>query len=617
MKKIHNRSQSQTRTVKLKRVPANFGWLLLKKLSGVLSSSLPAEFGSELDYAVRNRAAGTYLELAGTWTPQRMWSELGGTNAQGVLTKRKEISDLASCYLLTKLLAKWPDLNISTPQSRRDDAYKLFHELEARPRPIASWVVSDPVIQRMRQNLSRMLGSAPNAEEIAEASRHGPGSTDSIPYKLRSTYFKYLRWPYTVTTGAYGLLKTVISTDERWYGALEQSYRTELDIPAWAILDRKKFWSTVLRKVEANVVVTVPKDAAKDRLIAKEPTGNVFLQLGIGSIMKSRMRPYVNLTDQRTNQRLAREGSSNSSVDSPCTFDLSNASDTIHKDVVETVLPRDWFELLCSVRSEWGALPNGCFAYRKMSSMGNATTFELESALFMSLLLSISQLYGIPEDRSKINVFGDDLVFPRYLAPIVSLYLSALGFVVNRSKSFSEGSFMESCGCDYWSGVNIRPVFLRETPTTLQQLLSIRNRLNRWFALIHGTEMPVAIDDFFLKYIEGECYMAEGPETDTEFDTYWHVHYGRTTDVKFCAYVPVVPRIPGKDLWFRKLMHDLRSHQDAEAAGSRFDVLGDAAGIRKTWRTLCVRTYYTDMDGRSQDHCRPPWEEIPQRANNP
>lgn len=614
--KYHNRSQSRSHKPQTKRVPADFGWVLLRLLLKELSSSLPEEFVNDYTFAIRHRDGELYMKLMGKWTPQSIWSACGDTTGEAANKVVMKVN-LASCYLITKLLAKWPGLEVKSERQRVADAYQLFSKLEERPRPAAAWDLTDPVILRMRALLTEWLGIAPNAEEIAEVARHGPGSTTGVPYRYRSNYYKFLRWPYHVSAGAHGLLKAVIQSDERWCGALEQSYRTTFDLPAWSILNRKEFWKSVLTHRESNIIVTVPKDAAKNRLIAKEPTGNVYLQLGVGSIMKARLRRIVDLTDQRTNQRLAKEGSLSSSSVAPCTFDLSNASDTIQYDVVQTLLPPDWFQLLCCIRSEWGEIPGrASYPYRKMSSMGNATTFELESAIFMSLLLAVSMLYGnYYEDRPKINVFGDDLVFPRYLAPTVSMYLSALGFEVNHSKSFVAGSFMESCGHDYWDGTNIRPVFLRETPACVPSLLSARNRLHRWFSVIWGTNIPHSVEEYILSYIRDRDSVPVGPETDDEFDTYLHAFSGRRFDVSFQSYVRVVPRDSGKDLWFRKLMHDLRSHQDNVAAGSRFDVTGEEGGaIRKTWRSLCVRTYYTDMDGSAQDFARPAWEEIPRVA---
>jgi len=76
-------------------------------------------------------------------------------------------------------------------------------------------------------------------------------------------------------------------------------------------------WFTI---VPGNKVVTVPKNSKTDRIIAIEPTMNMYIQKGLGGCIRNCLRRVgVDLNDQTKNQRLAREGSLSGSL---CTLDL-------------------------------------------------------------------------------------------------------------------------------------------------------------------------------------------------------------------------------------------------------------------------------------------------------
>jgi hypothetical protein len=62
-----------------------------------------------------------------------------------------------------------------------------------------------------------------------------------------------------------------------------------------------------------------------------------------------------------------------------------------------------------------------------------------------------------------VSVYGDDIIIPTYAYEHLIQLLTALGFVINRDKSFGTGAFRESCGADYYYGINVRPFFLKES----------------------------------------------------------------------------------------------------------------------------------------------------------
>lgn len=253
--------------------------------------------------------------------------------------------------------------------------------------------------------------------------------------------------------------------------------------------------------VRGNRFTTVPKDCTKDRGIAVEPSVNVFYQLGYGRTIRARLKNVgINLTDgQAIHKRLACEASISGKF---ATLDLSNASDTICRNLVRLLLPHKWFRVLDDLRSKRTLFRNKWHLLEKFSSMGNGFTFELETLIFLGLILALRDDLA---PGKNVFVYGDDIIVPTEVSKDVIAVLSFFGMSVNKTKSFVDGPFRESCGGDYFEGVDVRPHFLEESPDEPQQLISLANGLRRiapsdsrrrivfrsWLAVLDG--LPVAI----------------------------------------------------------------------------------------------------------------------------
>jgi len=61
----------------------------------------------------------------------------------------------------------------------------------------------------------------------------------------------------------------------------------------------------------------------------------------------------------------------------------------------------------------------------------------------------------------RVRVYGDDIIVPVEYVQSVMQALETFGFRVNKSKSFWNGKFRESCGRDYYDGQDISLVRLR------------------------------------------------------------------------------------------------------------------------------------------------------------
>lgn len=549
--KIGNRSLGSSH-----RLPANFCWRVFGILLEELATQVTKTCASDLRGILRKRDAAGYIAY-------------GDLNGLQSMTRwgRPEPGNPASVRLLCSVLRKHIKLETVPPARRKSEAIQRSVDCDQRIK-LAEDLESDPVLVAAREFCQATLGSAPDVDSIAVSARHGPGSSVRNDFAHRSGYFKYSNWPYAVTPRAKDLLIDVIKLDPRWVGSLEDDYRKRYRIPPWNVLNQDVFWANVVNdSYNFNRLTSVPKDGTKDRPIAIEPEGNLFLQLGIDGIFRSRLRAVGNsIDDQSRNRELALSGSADGTL---ATIDLSDASDTVSLDICQKLLSPEWFRLLCRVRSPFGELPEGTgWRYAKMSSMGNATTFVLETLLFLSLSKGISTVYGRRSDR--VAVFGDDIICEAYLYNHHLAYLQAFGFRPNAQKSFGEGRVRESCGIDAFDGVDIRPVFLKEDPSNAMEVYRDRNRLHRWFRCHTGSD-SWRLDGLYLDCLPLAPHC--GPETDDEFDTYWHV-----PDFPRIAFTSITRRsceIRAEKLGFRKLMHDLYS---CTSEGGRFAVQEASVG---------------------------------------
>lgn len=221
----------------------------------------------------------------------------------------------------------------------------------------------------------------------------------------------------------------------------------------------------------------VPKNAKTDRTICTEPHLNIFYQLGVGKLLRKKLRKIgINLNDQaELNSFLAQKAYEWGLA----TIDLSAASDTIARVLVELLLPERWVHLLYLGRTDTTMLKDGERIHlEKWSSMGNGYTFELETLIFWAL----SQVAA--GSGELVYAYGDDIICPQRHANAVVELLEFSGFRVNEEKSFLSGCFFESCGTDWFLGEDVRPVYFRAEVKSQEDLTDAQilnaNQLRRY-----------------------------------------------------------------------------------------------------------------------------------------
>lgn len=236
-----------------------------------------------------------------------------------------------------------------------------------------------------------------------------------------------------------------------------------------------------LKPVKGNVLFTVEKSSTIDRVACKEPELNMYCQKAVGDFFRrSLRRKGIDLNDQKINQDLARLGSIDGSL---ATLDLSSASDSVTKQIVIELLPLDWTLLLFDLRSPFTCVDGIWHENEMISSMGNGFTFELESLIFWALIKATMSALAV---RGTVGVYGDDLICPSGLSEHLITVLNYFGFSINEKKSFWTGSFRESCGKHWNSGLDVTPFFVKSVPLTVPEWCNLLNSLRRWAHSISG-----------------------------------------------------------------------------------------------------------------------------------
>jgi len=352
-----------------------------------------------------------------------------------------------------------------------------------------SW--DDELIGEFKNQLSRLLYPRPDSSfeyyEILSEARNGPGA--SINVSGCDGYSKLFSSKGSCTSPFLSkYMEYFFSSNPRWRDAL--SFRHE------------QYGDPEI--VEGSKLSFVPKNRDIMRSICTEPSLNMFYQLGLGTLLERRLKSYsgIDLSSQPgKNRLLAERGSIDGSF---ATIDLASASDTISVSLLREVLPRSLFETLMKLRCKQTTFRKESVALHMVSTMGNGFTFPLQTIIFTCAVLAVYRIHGIDtmhpfgESLGNYGVFGDDIIVRNDMFRPVCRFLGLLGFFVNDDKSFSEGPFRESCGVDFFMGVNIRGVYVK-TLLTEQSLTVLVNRLNE-FTSRTGIPVPRTIAHL-LRYI--------------------------------------------------------------------------------------------------------------------
>lgn len=266
-------------------------------------------------------------------------------------------------------------------------------------------------------------------------------------------------------------------------------------------------WVDAVRQDEApqeieipSFALTVPKSQLTPRIIAKEPTANMWCQQIVRDYLETNTRDSVlgnciSFRDQSHNQRAALKASS---TQSHWTVDLSNASDCLSLWLIErlvrsnkTLLDALWASrsAYCEVRTKHG---RNLLRMKKFAPQGSATTFPLQTIVYAVIAIA-SCIYAKGEPvnartiraaSKEVRVFGDDSIVPDYCGRQYVSMLTYCGFSVNPNKTFGKGYFRESCGTEAWDGADVTPAYItypydESDPSSVASVVECSNNFHR------------------------------------------------------------------------------------------------------------------------------------------
>lgn len=369
--------------------------------------------------------------------------------------------DARDSLLATELLRKHADLETDIDL---DDACltKFFASEESCKKTnelffSAALLPNYHILLNARRKIEKILGEF-LPDEFLDNCCWGPGSTLHIK-RREATFANKFRRKSEITLASYQFVKT-------WFASQFPNWEPNFSI------------------YEGNKIITVPKNAKTNRVIAVEPSVNLFMQKGVGSMIRKRLRKFgVDLNDQTRNQKLAQKASLDQRL---ATIDFSAASDTISYWLVDFLLPKRWFDVLNILRCPRGHVQDSIIEYEKFSSMGNGFTFELESLIFYAI--AIATVGDGTPDTWDVSIYGDDLICPSKYKDLLIEVFDTCGFSINRSKTFFDGYYRESCGHHYWNGLRICPTYVRCHPSTKVELIKVHNQTVRTHACQFGFE---------------------------------------------------------------------------------------------------------------------------------
>lgn len=244
----------------------------------------------------------------------------------------------------------------------------------------------------------------------------------------------------------------------------------------------------------ASRLICVPKTAKSPRIIAAEMTAHMYCQQSLKWFMEDQLRSlfgtsFIDFRDQHKSGDLVLQASRDRDL---ATVDLSDASDRLSCWTVERVFRRSpsLLHYLHAARTRWIrddiSSDSRFLKFRKFASQGTATTFPVQSIVFLCIALGCSikgrvNWQAIDRLRDQVRVYGDDIIIPAHgYAPLITV-MEALQLKVNMAKSYVNGHFRESCGTDGYNGYDVTPikpeVIVADNPASCQAVVDTTNNL--------------------------------------------------------------------------------------------------------------------------------------------
>jgi hypothetical protein len=349
-------------------------------------------------------------------------------------------------YQLESLFKKFSfSKDLHTPEDLQRDSIKKFMDNQDRLLKF-SLPEDDALIKHVifgaRGYVDQVLGDRDHLEICANATF---GKKSSVGVAMRKAC-EGARYEPPITGS-----RPHIDWFEHYYGVYNRP--AYLYAKSRSAVKRREMY----REVNELDAVLVDKTWKSLRMIMPNTTLGTLYSGGLGKVIESRLRNsgYDIRTLQPIHRGLAQEASLTGKY---VTADQSLASDNITVALIRALFPRPWAAALEYGRIETISLYGATVHTPTFSTMGIGFTFPLQTLVFLAVLSGIRSYLG--DETLLISAYGDDLIYSKEMHDLVTEVFPKLGLILNQEKTFSDGWFRESCGGDYFRGLDVRPYLL-------------------------------------------------------------------------------------------------------------------------------------------------------------
>ena len=307
-----------------------------------------------------------------------------------------------------------------------------------------------PVLQEARRIARSILGSSVDEERLRQGCRIGK----------RATLGSLLQQSYLDCKIGDPEALTCPSSLTEWFSQYLKS-DPRLGFLVSKILADKGISISDMNDDVLNLV-DVPKSWKSFRGISPLQLIALFYSYGYKDLVEEALDKH-GLPIRKLQGRHQKRAKKYSKSRTHATVDLREASQSITSWLLNSVLPRAWYVALRPTFMRKIRFTNQRWKFTYCETvlpMGNAATFPVETLVFYCLIKAVGNLLG---KQGYYSVYGDDLIYPCSIHPYVSAVFRELGLMINEDKSFADLSFFrESCGGDFYRGVDVRPALAPE-----------------------------------------------------------------------------------------------------------------------------------------------------------
>jgi len=331
-------------------------------------------------------------------------------------------------------------------QLRQRTLEKYFADQKIISVPKQRSVLGHRVLQKARQICRSILGKI-DYTELITLCRFGRKSSIGCP--LAFAYIDYKLTNVKAFTGS--------KECSKWFN--DNIYNNDVIIKEL----RDALIGCPNLEHESLNLINVPKTWKVDRNITPLTLITLFYSYGVGGLISSALSKHgLDISRLQSRHRRLIKGYSKSC--SHATADLSRASDSLTSWLINSIMPREWYNAVKKTFTRQLMVNDVLHYTESILPMGNGLTFPVETLIFYCIIRAVGTLANV---HGTFSVYGDDLIYPSKLHKYVVRVFDELGLVLNLDKTYVHYPFRESCGSDYYHGVDVRAFYLQGIGETL------------------------------------------------------------------------------------------------------------------------------------------------------